>query len=122
MSFILKIGSLAISDKVAKGGYQWSENDLHAESSGRTLDGVMHIKRIGIKRQADVTCIPMSEAEAQEILLALRSSAEFTATVADPVAGTYRASFYCSARNCDFLMHCRNVNWWQNLKFTLIEC
>ena len=122
MAFVLKIRNMVISDKVARGGYSWASNELHAETSGRTLDGVMHIKRIGTKVQADVTCVALSESQAGEILLALEQDETFLCTIADPRYGTYTAQFYNAARNCEFLQACRGVNWWEHLKFTLIEC
>lgn len=122
MAFYLAIDGLEISGKVTGEGYRWSENDLHAESSGRTLDGTMRVKRIGIKAQLDVSCAPMSEAEAQEILSALRSAPEFTVKYTDPVTGRRTATFYNSSRNCEFLQALGGINWWSNLKFTLTEC
>ncbi len=104
-------------------GYKWKSEDLHDESTGRTMDGTMHVSRIATKDQLDCTCIPMCEADARALLLALKRYPEFWVTYESPECDEPRtAVFYCSSRNAEFLMHIRGVKWWQNIKFTLIEC
>lgn len=125
--FNFSVSGNLISHLVALGGYKWASSDLHSEDSGRTLDGTMHVYVIGSKVTLDVSCIPMSEVDASMLLQLLQGHAgteqSFPVTYQDPATGGVRtANFYCSERNCEFLMACRGVKWWQNIKFKLVEC
>lgn len=124
--FQFSISGNEISHLVALGGYKWVSSDLHDEDSGRTLDGTMHVYVIGTKATLDVSCVPMSQEDAVMLLQLLRGHAgaeqAFPVTYEDPETGGARtASFYCSERNCEFLMACRGVKWWHNIKFKLVE-
>ena len=116
-------GSMLPVTCISASGYKWTSNDVHSEQSGRTMDAVMHVFRIGTKDQLDVLCVPVIQTVAQELLLALREQAEFVCTYLTPEYSAQRtATFYCSSRNCEFLAHIRGVKWWKKIKFTLTEC
>ena len=101
---------------------KWVSNDLHDESSGRTMDGTMHVYRIGTKEQVEVSLIPLNQTTAAQILDALRSDAEFPVSYTSPDLGERSdVTCYCSARNCEFLK-AASVDWWKAIKFTLTEC
>ena len=115
--------NLEAAPYIAADGYKWKSEDLHDETTGRTMDGVMHVSRIDTKDQLDCTCIPMCETDARALLQALRRYPEFYVTYISPEYEEPRtAVFYCPSRNADFLIHVRGVRWWHNMKFTLIEC
>lgn len=53
-------------------GYGWQRNDLDDESSGRTLDGVMHRKRIAQKRVLQVKMRRMDGTTFKQLLADLQ--------------------------------------------------
>ena len=125
--FSFTVSDNEISHLVALGGYKWTSSDLHSEDSGRTLDGTMHVYVIASKETLDISCVPMSEADASMLLQLLKGHAgteqSFPVTYESPEAGGIRtANFYCSERNCEFMQACRGVKWWENIKFKLVEC
>ena len=116
------IRQLDISAEVkADGGLSWTSNDLHDENSGRTMDGTMHVYRIGTKEALDVSLIPVSQTRARQILSTLRELPEFSVTYISPDLGERTATFYCAARNAE-LLAVAGYDWWKNIKFTLTEC
>lgn len=105
----------------ADGGLSWTSNDLHDENSGRTMDGTMHVYRIGTKEALDISLVPVSETVARQIMTTLREVVEFSVTYDSPDLGQRTATFYCSSRNAE-LLAIAGYDWWKNIKFTLTEC
>lgn len=67
----MRINGLDITADIAE--IKWSENDLDAPNSGRTLDGVMQRGKVTSKRRADIKLMPMATTRANAILNVLRN-------------------------------------------------
>lgn len=57
---------------VVSTGYGWQRNDLDDESSGRTLDGIMHRSRIAQKRVLQIKMRRMDNATYKQLLADLK--------------------------------------------------
>ena len=68
---VLKINGVDILPYIADSGIKWQRNDIEAPDAGRTLDSDMHRNRIGIKIRLDITCRPLSTAEARAVMSAI---------------------------------------------------
>lgn len=118
---LLKIDGTDIVSKVSVDGLAWVKQDVHSEDSGRDMDGTMHIKVIAKKVQLSISCVAMCQENAQNLLTMLDKAPPLTVTYTDPQTGTRTANFYPGDRNCEFMMECRGVVWWKNIKFDLAE-
>lgn len=81
------------------GGCKWSENDLDAPKSGRTLDGVMHRSKVAEKRRADIKLRRVKAADLNIILPLLRQQYFTVQTDLFPGAGPLEMNMYCSTRS-----------------------
>lgn len=108
---------------LAAEGLRWRLSDLDASDAGRTLDGVMHRNRVAQKVDLEVTCRPLTTAEASTVLQAINP--EFVTVVYDdPLLGTTATkTMYSNNRPATFL----EESWdggsyvWQGITFPLIE-
>lgn len=108
---------------LAAEGLRWKLSDLDAPDAGRTLDGVMHRNRVAQKVDLEVTCRPLTTAEASIVLQAINP--EFVTVVYDdPRAGTTQTkTMYSNNRPATFLQQ----SWdgqsyvWTGITFPLIE-
>lgn len=120
---LLQVNNTNITSMVSIDGLAWTESDIHSEDSGRDLDGKMHITVIDSKVKLSISCVALNQTNAINLFAAIRKAPPLTVTYDDPTTGTSRtADFYCEDRNCEFLMECRGVKWWKNIKFDLAEC
>ena len=67
----LRINGLDITADIEE--IKWSENDLDAPNSGRTLDGLMHRGKVASKRRADIKLKDLKAERANQILSVLRN-------------------------------------------------
>jgi len=79
-------------------GCKWSENDLDAPKSGRTLDGVMQRKKVAEKLKAEIKLKRLSAARLNVILPILRNQYVTVSTDMFPGHGRVSVSMYCSTR------------------------
>lgn len=108
---------------LAAEGLKWKLSDLDAPDAGRTLDGIMHRNRVAQKVDLEVTCRPLTTAEASIVLQAINP--EFVTVVYDdPLLGTTTTkTMYSNNRPATFLQE----SWdggsyvWQGIAFPLIE-
>jgi len=69
-----RIKGINILPYLSEGGLSWEENDIDAENSGRTMDGLMHRKIVTIKDKHTLTFRTLDVDEAQIVLNALSGS------------------------------------------------
>lgn len=120
---LLKVDNMDITSTVSIDGLAWTESDIHSEDSGRDLDGTMHVTVIDTKAHLSISCVALNQVNAVNLLSAIKKAPPLVVTYDDPTTGTSRtANFYSGDRNCEFLMECRGVKWWKNIKFDLTEC
>ena len=67
----LRLNGLDITADIEE--IKWSENDLDAPNSGRSLDGVMQRGKVASKRRADIKLKSLKAQRANQILDVLRN-------------------------------------------------
>lgn len=107
------------SDMVIMSGLSWKRNDLDAEGSGRTLDGIMHRAKIAEKRTLDWSLMP----DRQDRYAALDtdlSQPTFQAQYSD-LHGIMTKTFYCSSFTAQLDLDIDDQPEWSGGSFTMIE-
>ena len=107
------------SDMVKMSGFGWKRNDLDAEGSGRTLDGVMHRAKIGTKRTLEFQLMPDRASRYADLDTDL-SPQTVTVQYAD-LHGTLTKTFYCSSFSATLDLDIADSTEWSGGSFTLIE-
>ena len=117
-----RINNVSILPYLTDGGLVIEENDLDAEGSGRTLDGLMHRTVVSRKDKHTIKCKPLKTAEANIVLGAISSGAFVTVeTNIHPKSGTFSGTMYNSARTAAVYRLDEDGNvLWDNIMFTLI--
>ena len=83
---VLKIDGTDITPYIAFSGIAWQRGDVESENAGRTLDGILHRGRVGTKIRLDITCRPLTAAEAGVVLNAIYPE-WVTVQYTDPMSG-----------------------------------
>lgn len=117
-----RVNNVDILPFIIDEGIEWEEEDLDAEGSGRTLDGVMHRTRVASKDQHSIRCKPLTTENANIVLQAVSGSAFVTvSTNIHPKYGTYTGTMYNSSRVAAvFRIDDDGSVLWDNIAFTLI--
>ena len=121
MPFQFTVNNVNLLPYIVEDGLKWTRFDVEAPDTGRTLDGVMHRGRVAGKVRLDVTCRPLTSAEAAVVLGAI--APEFvTVQYEDPMFGPVTKTMY--SNNIPAL--CATVYEdgtarWEGLEFPLIE-
>lgn len=118
--FFLKINGTDVTDYIAYNGFQWQRSDVDGEGAGRDLSGDLRRNRVATKRRLDITCRPLTEAEAK-ILLTLIMPEWVTVNYYDPQAGETTRTMYSNNNPASFLMRKDGKEWWSGITFPLIE-
>lgn len=119
---VLKVNGVDIVPYIAHRGVKWQRSDIDGESAGRDLTGTLRRDRVATKRRLDITCRPMTTAEASVVLTAILPetvSVEFT----DPQSGGVISKTMYSNNNpaTYFIQKDDGVEWWEGITFPLIE-
>ena len=115
------VNGVSLLNYLAEDGIKWTRFDVEAPDTGRTLDGVMHRGRVATKVRLDVTCRPLTSAEASIVLRAILPE-YVTVRYIDPQDGSVTRTMY--SNNIPTI--CATVNpdgtaLWKDLSFPLIE-
>ncbi len=115
------VNGVSLLNYLAEDGIKWTRFDVEAPDTGRTLDGVMHRGRVATKVRLDVTCRPLTSAEASVVLRAILPE-YVTVRYIDPQDGSVTRTMY--SNNIPTI--CATVNpdgtaLWKDLTFPLIE-
>ena len=115
------VNGVSLLNYLAEDGIKWTRFDVEAPDTGRTLDGVMHRGRVATKVRLDVTCRPLTSAEASIVLRAILPE-YVTVRYIDPQDGSVTRTMY--SNNIPTI--CATVNpdgtaLWKDLTFPLIE-
>lgn len=118
---VLKINNTDIVPYIAFGGVKWTRNDVDGPDAGRTMDAVMHRERIASKIRMDITCKPLTAAEAS-IVLNLVYPEYVTVEYDDPMFGRVTKTMYSNNNPATYLMKTRRgTEYWTGITFPLIE-
>ena len=112
---------MSLLNYLAEDGIKWTRFDVEAPDTGRTLDGVMHRGRVAVKIRLDITCRPLTAAEAATVLNAI--GPEFvTVRYEDPMFGSVAKTMY--SNNIPTIcatVYPDGTARWEGLQFPLIE-
>lgn len=121
MAFSLSINGVDVTGYIAYQGLKWSRNDVDSPDTGRTLDGLMHRGRVATKIRLDVTCKPLTSAEASVVLNAIYPE-YVTVTYVDPMYGSVSKRMYSNNNPATYcIMKPDGTEYWQGIEFPLIE-
>ena len=121
MKMMLKVNGVDFMPFIAKQGVKWQRGDIDASNSGRTMDGKMYRGRVATKIRLDVTCRPLTAAEAMKVLKTILPE-YVTVDYYDPMSG-YRnnVTMYSNNNPASFLIEKPGDDWWSGITFPLIE-
>lgn len=123
MSTVLKIKNGSdwhdYSDMVKLSGVGWKRNDLDADGSGRTLDGLMWRSVVARKRTLEFTLMP-DRLDRYASLDTDLQQPFFEAQVSD-LHGTLTMTFYCSSFAATLDIDTGTSTEWSGGRFTIIE-
>lgn len=107
---------------IAYGGMKITRNDIDAANSGRdTQDGLMHRHRVAIKDRIDVTCRPLTTAEAQTVLTAINPEWVWVKYYDIVSAATVTKKMYSNNVPVVTLIAKSAKDYWAGITFPLIE-
>lgn len=114
-------GGADITQYIAYKGVKWQRADIDGEDAGRTLDGTLYRDRKAIKVRLDVTCRPLTQAEATIVLSAIEP--EFVDVVYDDprLGANTRKTMYSNNIPASFEFNRGGVDFWGGIVFPLIE-
>lgn len=107
------------SSLVKLSGAGWSRNDLDADGSGRTLDGIMHRAKVDTKRTIAYQLLPADRGSYANLDTDL-SQQTFEAKIAD-LHGETTKTFYCSSFTATLDLSDSDGEQWSGGSFTIIE-
>lgn len=104
---------------VAPQEFTFNVMDVDFES-GRTADGTMHRKRVGVKRKYNVSLPPCHTEDLQPILAAM-APVTFKCTFPDAMSasGYYTGTFYVGDRTVSVYNYAMDL--WNSCSFDLVE-
>lgn len=114
------INNVDFTPFILVGKLTWEKNDIDGSDAGRTLDGVMHRKRVTSKRGLAFTCKRMSTDELQRLCEVL-SPEYVSVTYLDPELGLVTKTFYSSKLSSVAWGVVGNTTYWENAQFSLVE-
>ena len=121
MPFQFTVNNVNLLPYIAEDGLRWTRFDVEAPDTGRTLDGVMHRGRVAVKIRLDVTCRPLTSAEAAVVLNAIAPQ-YVTVRYTDPMYGSVTKTMY--SNNIPTIcatVYDDGTARWEGLEFPVIE-
>lgn len=111
-----------ITPYTAYGGFKWQRADVDAPNSGRNLEGTMMRGRKATKIRLDVTCRPLTNAEAS-LILSLIMPEWVQVRYYDPQEGhVVTKTMYSNNNPASYLMKQKSGReLWSGITFPLIE-
>lgn len=118
----LTINGTDITPYVANRGVKWQRADVDASDAGRSLDGKLMRSRVASKIRLDITCIPLTAAQAS-VVLTLIMPEWVQVTYTDPQLGReVTKSMYSNNNPASYLMKRPDgTEYWDGITFPLIE-
>ena len=117
----LTVGGVNLVPYVKYNGVKWERSDIDGSDAGRTMDGVMQRNRVATKVRLDITCRPLTRAEASTVLTAIMPQF-VSVTYTDPQLGTDTTkTMYSNNNPATYLIKKGNSELWDGITFPLIE-
>lgn len=119
---ILKINGIDIVPYIALGGFKWQRSDVDGEGAGRDLGGDMHRNRITTKRRLDITCRPLTTAEASIVLTAIMPEYVTVEYLDVQTNSVLTKTMYSNNNPATYMMQQPDgTELWEGITFPLIE-
>ncbi|MCL2084108.1 MAG: hypothetical protein FWH06_02485 [Oscillospiraceae bacterium] len=115
------IGGTDYAKYIEKGGLRWSRNDLDDAYAGRTIDGVMHRRRVAVKRKLTVRLTDWLPQAAMSAICAAIAPERVDVTFIDPQLGQMTRPFYGSCVEAAAQISVGGEVFWSGGVFSLIE-
>ena len=118
---VLIVNGVDLTPYIASQGLKWQRNDVDGPDAGRTMDALMHRERVSTKIRLDITCRPMTSAEARVVLQTIYPE-YVTVRYTDPMIGDTTKTMYSNNNPATF--YCLRSNGeevWTGITFPLIE-
>lgn len=117
----LTVNGVDIIPYIAYQGVKWQRSDIDAADSGRTMDALMHRGRVATKIRLDITCRPLTGAEAQIVLNAILPE-YVTVYYSDPMYGNVTKTMYSNNNPATYcILRKDGTEYWSGITFPLIE-
>jgi len=118
----LTINGTNVVPYIAQGGIKWQREDVDGPNAGRGLDGTLIRDRVATKRRLDVTCKPLTLAEASTVLNLIEPE-WITVVYTDPMAGeNLTKQMYSNNIPATFaLIQSDGTEMWSGITFPLVE-
>ena len=120
MKPVFLIDGVDYTNFVLANKFGWTRNDLEADSAGRTLDLVMHRKRLGSKRVLKITCKTLSYEGLHSLVLALKPE-YIRVTYLDPEFGIVTKTFYGTSVSSTTMGYLNGDTQYDGTSFELVE-
>lgn len=120
---VLTINGVDMTPYIAYRGIKWQRSDVDAAGSGMdNLSGILMRKRVRTRRRLDVTCIPLTTAQASLVLTAIMPE-YVTVTYTDPQQGReVTKTMYSNNNPASFFRRMPDgTEYWDGITFPLIE-
>lgn len=120
--FILEIDGVDIVPYIAYSGIKWQREDVDGPGAGRGMSGLLRRNRVATKRRLDVTCRPLTNAEASKVL-SLVMPEWVTVRYYDVQEGVVvTRTMYSNNHPAQYLITRANgMHLWTGITFPLIE-
>ena len=118
----LTVNGVNMLPYVAFSGIKWQGSSIDGEDAGRGLDGTMYRDKRADKVRLDVTCKPLTTAEASIVLRAIKPE-WVSVTYLDPEQGTtLTKTMYSNNKPAQYLIQRTDgTELWSGITFPLIE-
>ena len=122
MNFFFKINGVDIARIIKHKGIKWTRNDIDSANAGRNLAGTMNRGRVTSKIKLEITCLPLNQDQAQE-LLRLIDPEYVTVDYIDPKLGVRTGiQFYSNNVPATFCSVKTDGSMeWDDISFPLVE-
>lgn len=124
MKPVLIINGVDFTPFLTEDSIRWTRNDLDSDSSGRTLDGVMHRSRVAMKRKLEINNLKRLTVQQMRLLNAALMPQTISVTFIDPIiGGVYQGTFYGSSVQATTQYYDESTDdiYWHDVSFNIIE-
>ena len=120
--FYISVNGLDITGFIEQGGLKWTRNDIDSSNAGRTLSGLMNRGRVTQKVKMEISCRPLKQDEAEQVLRAINPE-YVTVNYVDPMLGPRTGvQFYSNNVPATLLfIDPDGIEHWEGISFPLVE-
>ena len=118
---VFRINNIDFSDYIKNRGFKRTRSDIDGPEAGRTMDGIMHRERVAKKIRLDISCRPLVDFEAGQILSVIEDEYG-SVTYTDPVYGVITKEMYSNNNPASYRVRKNDGReYWDGIEFPLVE-